>query len=91
MNAKSTNLGRIQEIYDVIVQTQRQIESVGLTKDGFLNPPDDTTDLVAEGVMDRVMRVAEEAGRIDEKVAAEYGFDSAGASGVRNATKTALS
>ena len=52
----------------------RQIESAGLSKEAFLKPPDDTTDLVAEGMMNRVLRAAEEAGRIDEGVAEQYGF-----------------
>lgn len=84
MSAKSTDLGRIQEIYDVITQTKCQIESVGLTKDVFLNPGDDVADLIAEGVMNRVLRVTEEAGRVSEAVSTKYGFDSAGARGVRN-------
>ena len=34
--------------------------------------------------MNRVLRVTEEAGRIDDATAAEYGFDSSGARGIRN-------
>lgn len=84
MSAKRTDLGRIQEIYDVVTQTRRQIESVGLTKESFLSPGDATTDLVAEGVMNRIFRVAEEAGRISEETAKAHGFDTIGARGVRN-------
>ena len=84
MSAKSTNLGRVQEIYDIATQTKRQIESVGLSKEGFLNPTGDAVDLIAEGVMNRVFRIAEEAGRIDDGTAKRYGFDSVGARGVRN-------
>ncbi|MEG0375755.1 MAG: hypothetical protein RR547_05820 [Raoultibacter sp.] len=29
MNAKSNDLSRLQEIYDIVVQTKNQIESVG--------------------------------------------------------------
>lgn len=84
MSAKSTDLGKVQEIFDVITQTNRQIESVGMTKEAFLNPPDDPVDLMTEGIMNRVFRVTEEAGRFDDDVAKKYGFDSAGARGVRN-------
>jgi len=84
MNAKRTDLGRVQEIHDIIKQTQRQIASTGLTRESFINPPDDMYDLVAEGVMNRVFRVAEEAGRVSDEVADAYGFDSVGARGVRN-------
>ena len=84
MSAKKNNLGRVQEIYDVVTQTKRQIEDIGLTKQEFLEPSTDIGDLVAEGVMNRVLRVAEEAGRIDDAVAKKHGFDSAGARGVRN-------
>ena len=55
-----------------------------MTKAAFLNPSDDATDLMAEGIMNRVLRVTEEAGRVDDTTAKEYGFDSAGARGVRN-------
>ena len=34
--------------------------------------------------MNRVLRVTEEAGRIDDAVAAKHGFDTSGARGVRN-------
>ena len=77
-------MGRIQEVFDVITLTKQQIASVGLTRESFLNPKDDTEDLVAEGIMNRVLRVTEEAGHIEEGIAAQYGFDSAGARGVRN-------
>lgn len=84
MSAKSSDLGRIQEIYDLVCQTRAQIESLGFTKDRFLNPTNDADDLIAEGLMNRVFRIAEEAGKISEEVAARYGFDTRGASGVRN-------
>lgn len=84
MSAKSTNLGRVQEIFDVITQTRRQIKAIGLTKEAFLEPVDDAEDLIAEGIMNRVLRITEEAGRIDDETAIQYGFDSAGARGVRN-------
>lgn len=84
MSAKSSDLGRIQEIHDLVLQTQAQIASLGFTKERFLNPADDADDLMAEGLMNRVFRITEEAGKISEGVAARYGFGTRGASGVRN-------
>lgn len=84
MNAKSNDLARIQEIWDVGVQTRKQIASLGFTKSRFLEPKSDSDDLIGEGIMNRVLRLTEEAGRISESVAREYGFERQAASGVRN-------
>lgn len=84
MSARPTDMGRVQEIYDVVTQTQRQMSAVGMTKDAFLSPVDDAADLMAEGIMNRVFRVTEEAGRVGEDIARVHGFDTAGARGVRN-------
>lgn len=84
MSAKSSDFSRIQEIHDVIKQTQEQIESLAITSERFLEPRDDNDDLLAEGLMNRVFRVTEELGRIDEATAEKYGFDTHGAKGVRN-------
>ena len=84
MNAKNNNLDRIQEIWSIGNQTKRQIESLGFNKDRFLAPVDDEDDLIAEGLINRVFRITEEAGRITEDVANRYGFERRAASGVRN-------
>lgn len=84
MNAKSNDLARIQEIWDVGVQTRKQIASLGFTKNRFLEPQNDSDDLIGEGIMNRVLRLTEEAGRISESIAREYGFERQAASGVRN-------
>jgi len=84
MSAKATNLARIQEVYDIATQTRAQIARLGFTRDMFLEPATDEEDLIAEGILNRVFRVAEEAGYIDEDVATTYGFDTVGARGVRN-------
>ena len=84
MNAKSSDLARIQEIWDVGTQTKRQIESLGFSRERFLDPDNDVDDLIAEGLMNRVFRICEEAGRISNVVASRYGFDRHAASGVRN-------
>lgn len=84
MSVKGSDLARIQEIWDVGVQTQNQIASLGFTRDRFLEPQSDVDDLIGEGIMNRVLRITEEAGRISEEVAKEYGFERQAASGVRN-------
>lgn len=84
MNAKSNDLGRIQEIFDVVTQTQRQIGELGFTRERFLYPTSTEDDLISEGIINRVLRVAEEAGRISDEVSRTYGFDTRGAAGVRN-------
>lgn len=83
MNAKSNDLARIQEIWDVGVQTRNQIASLGFTKSRFLEPKSDSDDLIGEGIMNRVLRLTEEAGRISESVAREYGFERQAASGAK--------
>lgn len=84
MHAKSSDLARIQEIYSTITQTKRQIAEIGFTQERFVNPPTSEDDLVAEGIMNRVFRVAEEAGKLSEDIAAKYDLDQRGMSGVRN-------
>lgn len=84
MNAKNNDLARIQEIWDLIEQTQAQMKNLEFTKDRFLNPANDSDDLIAEGLMNRVFRIVEEAGHISDSVANEYGFERRAASGVRN-------
>ena len=84
MSAKSNDLGRIHEIFDVVTQTQRQIGELGFTRERFLYPASTEDDLISEGIINRVLRVAEGAGRISNEVSHAYGFDTRGAAGVRN-------
>lgn len=69
MIAKHSDLGRIQEIYDVVTQTQRQMRELEFSKVRFLEPANTEDDLIAEGLINRVLRVAEEAGRIGDDTA----------------------
>ena len=57
MSARSDDLARIQEIYDVVVRTQSQLDALGFTRERFLDPQNDADDLLAEGFMNRVLRV----------------------------------
>lgn len=84
MIAKTSDLARIQEMYDIICQTERQMQALAFTRERFLNPTNDNDDLVAEGILNRVFRVAEEGGKLSDECADNYGFDRRGISGVRN-------
>lgn len=84
MNAKSNDFARIQEIWDVGRQTKSQIKELGFTKERFLTPPDTADDLIAEGILNRIFRITEEAGKISEEVGQHYGFETHAASGIRN-------
>lgn len=49
-----------------------------------MQPTNDADDLIAEGLMNRALRIAEEAGKITESVAEQYGSERRAANGVRN-------
>lgn len=84
MNAKADDLSRLQEIHDVIMQTKKQMEALSFTKKRFTNPETDEDDLMSEGIMNRVLRVTEEAGRLSDDLAKNYGFERHAVLGVRN-------
>lgn len=66
MSAKKSELGRIQEVYDIIARTRSQIASTQFTKERFLNPANDEDDLMAEGILNRVLRLTEELSYTEE-------------------------
>lgn len=84
MSAKKSELGRIQEVYDIIAKTRTQIASTQFTKERFLDPANDEDDLMAEGILNRVLRLTEELGSIEEATAKKYSLNDKGARGVRN-------
>lgn len=84
MNARNSDLGRIQELHDVIVQTQHQLQELSFTKGRFTKPSCPADDLIAEGIMNRVFRAMEEAGSLSSGISEAYGFDTRGIKGVRN-------
>lgn len=83
MSAKHDDLSRIQEIYDVAGQTLAQIEEVGFSQERFVNPATSEDDLIAEGLTNRVLRAAEEGGRLSAEFS-RYGFELREMSGLRN-------
>lgn len=84
MSAKKSDLGRIQEVYDIIAKTRSQIASTQFTKGRFLDPANDEDDLMAEGILNRVLRLTEELSHIEEAAAKKYAFNDKGARGIRN-------
>lgn len=83
MNAKNSDMLRIQEIYDLVSQTQLDIAEVGMTKERFLEPHNKEDILIREGLENRVFRIAEEGGKLGVE-AEGYGFDRKAMSGLRN-------
>lgn len=84
MSAKRDDWSRLQEIHDVIIATQSQMQELSFSEQRFLHPKNAQDDLIAEGILNRVLRVTEEAGHVSEAVAKKYGFDRQGVLGVRN-------
>ena len=83
MSAKENDLLRIQEIYDVATLTLAQLEELGLAAEQFVAPGTTQEELIAEGLANRVFRVAEEGGKLSEMFKA-YGFELREMSGLRN-------
>ncbi len=51
MSAKATDLARVQEIFDLIMETQGQIERLGITEQRFKSPATDADRLFSEAIM----------------------------------------
>lgn len=83
MNAKKSDLRRIQEIFDVVSQTLRDIDRIDMTQKRFLDATNTQDTLIREGLENRVFRVAEEGGGLGAEFE-EYGFDRRAMSGLRN-------
>lgn len=84
MSAKMSNLARIQEMHDIIIKTRRQISELGFTKERFLAPANDSDDLIAEGLLNRMLRLTEEMSNVDSVTAGQYSLDTDNARAVRN-------
>lgn len=83
MSAKMSDALRVQEIFDVATQTLEQLGAVGLTRARFVNPVGAADELIVEGLVNRVLRVTEEGGKLSAPFAA-YGFEMREISGLRN-------
>lgn len=76
---------RASKKYGMLVfKRENKLPLWALRRTAFLEPQSDSDDLIGEGIMNRVLRLTEEAGRISESIAREYGFERQAASGVRN-------
>lgn len=84
MNAKATDLARVQEMFNLIVETQGQIERLEITEQRFKSPESDAEQLFAEAIMNRVLRITEEAGSLSDAALEHYDFERRAIKGVRN-------
>ena len=57
MTAKHSDLRPIQEIYDVVTQTQRQMRELEFSKAPVSRTREHRGRLIAEGLINRVLRV----------------------------------
>lgn len=84
MSANATDLARVQEIFDLITETQGQIGRLGITEVRFKDPGTDADRLFSEAIMNRVLRITEEAGSLSDEALAHYDFERRVIKGVRN-------
>lgn len=84
MNAKATDLARVQEMFNLVTLTQRQIEELGISEQRFKAPETTTDELLAEAIMSRVFRITEEAGALSDEALERYDFERRSLKGVRN-------
>lgn len=59
LDAKATDLARIQETFDLVTETQGQISCLGITEVRFKDPAMDVDRLFLEAIMNRVLRITE--------------------------------
>ena len=78
MSAKATDLTRVQEIFNLIMETRGQMARLGITGQRFKSPE------FAESIMNRVLRITEEAGSLSDSALAHYDFERRAIKGVRN-------
>ena len=83
MSAKPNDILRIQEIYDIATETLAQLEELSLTEEQFLYPSTARDKLMTEGLVNRVLRAAEEGEKLSTALL-EYGFEMKEMSGLRN-------
>lgn len=84
MSAKPSDLARIQEMFDLITETQGQIERLGITEERFKRAATDADRLFSEAIMNRVLRITEEAGALSDDVLRYFDFERRAIKGVRN-------
>ncbi len=85
MNAKNSDLKRVQELYAVIQETKRRIKEFEITKQEFLEDDSVRNRMIADGLLMCVFRATEEAGNMSEEVKAAYpGIEWSGIHTMRN-------
>ena len=83
MSGRGDDTARVCEIYAVVVQTLRQVVESGVTASSFMEPRTAVEELVADGLIARVLRVTEEAGNLSEDLE-KYGIPVGACRGMRN-------
>ena len=68
LDAKATDLARIQETFDLVTETQGQISCLGITEVRFKDPAMDVDRLFLEAIMNRVLRITEGSARSATKL-----------------------
>ena len=90
MNAKRDDLSRLQEIHDIFaVPSVSCARSSSLVLD-FGDPDNDEDDLIAEGIMNRVLRVTEEVGRLSRRGIAALWVRKSCSAGCEESSRTCL-
>lgn len=72
MSARQNDDLRIIEIYDVIQETRKRLNELGLTREEFIHPGSALARNVVDGIHSCVYRVAEEASNLDYATMAEF-------------------
>lgn len=72
MNARKNDDLRIMEMYDVIQETRRRLNELGLSREQFLNPSSALERNAVDGLNSCVYRVAEEASSLDYATMSQF-------------------
>lgn len=72
MNAKNSDIKRVQELYSVIQETKLRVQAFGITKGEFLGSDSVQNRSIADSLLMCVFRATEEAGNMSESVKQAY-------------------
>ena len=72
MSARQNDDLRIVEIYEVIQETRRRLNELGLTREQFINPASAIARNVVDGTHSCVYRVAEEDSNLDYATMSQF-------------------
>lgn len=72
MSAKNSDLKRVAELYEVIQETRRRMESTHVDRTSFLEADSVEGRILADGLLMCVFRATEEAGSMSEETRAAH-------------------